>query len=176
MKATVEEVVGIFGRRADFCKRVYEYLHDGRSAEITVDGEYVGYIGEIHPNVAENYDLTERVYVAEINLSALMKYTKTVKFTAIPKYPNVERDLALIVDEGLAAGNLIRHIAEFSELIEKAELFDVYRGAQVGEGKKSVALNVSFRAPDHTLKDEEVQAVMGELLTSLETAFACKLR
>lgn len=176
LKGVIEEAVSVFGVKAEFEQCVYEYLHDGRSAKVLVCGEDVGYIGEIHPDVSENYDLTGRVYVAEINLSKLMKYTSVIKFAPIPKYPNVERDLALVVDESLAVGKLIKAISEHSDVVEKVELFDVYRGAQVEEGKKSVALNLSLRAHDHTLKDEEVQIVMNGLLETLEKTFDCKLR
>ena len=176
LKGVVEEAVSVFGVKAEFEQCVYEYLHDGRSAKVLVCGEDVGYIGEIHPDVSENYDLTGRVYVAEINLSKLMKHTSVIKFAPIPKYPNVERDLALVVDEGLAVGNLIKAISGYSDIIEKVELFDIYRGAQVDIGKKSVALNLSLRAVDHTLKDEEVQDVMSGLLLLLEKTFDCKLR
>ena len=176
LKSTIEEIVALFGANVELEQSIYTYLHDGRSATVLVDGNNVGYIGEVHPDVAETYDLSGRVYVAEINLSALMNYTKTIKFAPIPKYPNVERDLALVVDEDLAVGKLIKYMSEYSSLIEKVELFDVYRGTQVDEGKKSVALNVSLRAQDHTLKDEEVQEVMNNLLQALENDFSCKLR
>lgn len=176
LKGVVEEVVSVFGVKAELEQKVYEFLHDGRSAKIIVDGEDVGYIGEIHPDVSENYDLIGRVYVAEINLSKLMKYTSVIKFAPIPKYPNVERDLALVVEEDLAVGKLINTISEYSEYIEKVELFDVYRGTQVEDGKKSVALNISLRAIDRTLTDEEVQNVMNGLLQTLEKIYASKLR
>lgn len=176
LKGVVEEVVSVFGVKAELEQKVYEFLHDGRSAKIIVDGEDVGYIGEIHPDVSENCDLIGRVYVAEINLSKLMKYTSVIKFAPIPKYPNVERDLALVVEEDLAVGKLINTISEYSEYIEKVELFDVYRGTQVEDGKKSVALNISLRAIDRTLTDEEVQNVMNGLLQTLEKIYASKLR
>ena len=176
MKATIEEAVSIFGVKAEFEQQTYEYLHDGRSATVKVGDKNIGYIGEVHPDVGENYDLNGRVYVAEINISALMAYDKVVKFTAIPKYQSVERDLALIVDDNLPVGSLIKYMSAYSKLIEKVELFDVYRGAQVEEGKKSVALNLSIRAEDRTLKDEEVQELMSGLLGALSTKFDCKLR
>lgn len=177
LKATVEEVVRTYGfASSDFVAKVYPYLHDGRSAEVSVCGKVVGFIGEVHPDVAENYGLNGRVYVAEINLDVLALGDKTIKFNAIPKYPNVERDLALTVDGDLPVGNIIKFISGKSELIENVSLFDVYRGAQVGEGKKSIALNISFISFDHTLKDDEVQSVVGELIQSLENEFGAKLR
>ena len=176
LKGVIEEAISVFGVKAEFEQCLYEYLHDGRSASIIVNGENVGYIGEIHPDVSEKYDLTGRVYVAEINLSKLMQYTNIIKFAPIPKYPNVERDLALVVGGDLAVGKLIKTISNYSDFVEKVELFDVYRGAQVEEGKKSVALNISLRAYDHTLKDDEIQCVMNGLLEVLQKTFDCKLR
>lgn len=176
LKGAIEDALSVFGVKIELMEEVYEYLHDGRSAKVLANGKEIGYIGEIHPDVAENYELTDRVYVAEINLDALLGYSNVIKFTPIPKYPNVERDIALVADENLPVGNIIKFISEFSDLIEKVELFDVYRGAQVESGKKSVALNVSLRSLEHTLKDEEVQAVMNKLLGELESKFDCKLR
>ena len=176
LKGAIEDALSVFGVKIELIQEVYEYLHDGRSTKVLANGKEIGYIGEIHPDVAENYELTDREYVAEINLDALLGYSNVIKFTAIPKYPNVERDIALVADENLPVGNIIKFISEFSDLIEKVELFDVYRGAQVESGKKSVALNVSLRSLEHTLKDEEVQAVMNKLLGELESKFDCKLR
>ncbi|MBQ2714454.1 MAG: phenylalanine--tRNA ligase subunit beta [Clostridia bacterium] len=177
MKASVEEVAECYGvRELEFVQKVYEYLHDGRSAEIKVGETVVGFIGEIHPDVSENFSLSGRTYVAELDLDELAKFSKVIKFTAIPKYPNVERDLALIVDEDLPVGSLLKHIAKFDALIEDVSLFDVYRGAQVESGKKSVALSISFRSFDHTLKDEEVQSVVNGIIESLEKTFGAKLR
>ena len=176
LKGAIEDALSVFGVKIELVQETYEYLHDGRSAKVLVDGKEIGYIGEIHPDVAENYELTDRVYVAEINLDVLLNYSNVIKFSPIPKYPNVERDIALVADENLPVGNIIKFISEFSDLIEKVELFDVYRGAQVETGKKSVALNVSLRSLEHTLKDEEVQSVMNKLLNELESKFDCKLR
>lgn len=177
LKAAVEEVMKTYGvYNYDFTAKIYSFLHDGRSAEITSGDKVVGFIGEIHPDVAENYELSGRTYIAELNLDILGENTKTVKFTAIPKYPNVERDLALLVDETLPVGNIIKTISGISDLIENVSLFDVYKGAQVESGKKSVALNISFRSFDHTLKDEEVQSVVNEIISTLDNKFGAKLR
>ena len=92
------------------------------------------------------------------------------------RHNRVKRDLALIVDEDLPVGNLIKHVASFDALVEDVTLFDVYRGSQVESGKKSVALNISFRSFEHTLKDEEVQNVVNGLIESLEKTFGAKLR
>lgn len=177
LKSAVEEVACSFGAGSfDYEARVYEFLHDGRSAEIKLGDEVVGFIGEVHPDVSDEYGLVNRTYIAEINLDVLSKIDKKIRFTAIPKYPNVERDLALTVDETLPVGNIIKFISKYDELIEDVSLFDVYRGAQVESGKKSVALNISFRSFDHTLKDEEVQSVVNGLIESLEKTFGAKLR
>lgn len=177
MKASVEEVFATFGvEKSEYVAKIYEFLHDGRSAEVFANGESVGYIGEIHPDVAENYELSGRTYVAELNLDILASIDKKVHFKAIPKYPNVERDLAFIMDEEVPVGKLMDKIYETSELIEKVELFDVYRGQQVESGKKSVALNISFRSFEHTLKDEEVQALVDQIIALSGSIFGAKLR
>ncbi len=177
MKGAVEEVIDTLGAgESEYVAKTYEYLHDGRSAEIFVGGVSVGYIGEVHPDVADNYGLAGRTYVAELNLDTLTEKEKTLHFAPIPKYPNVERDLALIMNEDVPVGKVIKAVKNVSELIEKVELFDVYRGQQVEAGKKSVALNISFRSFDHTLKDEEVQALANEIIELLDESFGAKLR
>lgn len=177
LKGAVEEVLAVYGVKDFECvAKVYDYLHDGRSAEIIADGNVVGYIGEVHPDVEENYGLSGKTYVAEINVDILAQNEKKIQFAPIPKYPNVERDLALIMDESVAVGKVMKEVKLVSSLIESVELFDIYRGQQVEEGKKSVALNMSFRSFDHTLKDEEVQGAVDKIIEVLDQKFGAKLR
>ena len=177
LKGAVEEVLSIFDIcDVEYVAKVYTYLHDGRSAEILVDGESVGYIGEVHPDVEENYGLSGKTYVCELNLDLLCAKQRKILFAPIPKYPNVERDLALIMNESVAVGKVIKTVKNLSDLIENVELFDIYRGQQVEEGKKSVALTMSFRSFDHTLKDEEVQVLVDKIIAVLDSEFGAKLR
>lgn len=177
LKSAVEEVFGLFGiKDSEYVAKKYEFLHDGRSAEIFIDGESVGYIGEVHPDVEENFKLSGRTYIAELDVDLLTAKEKKVQFAPIPKYPNVERDLALIMNEDVPVGKVIKLVEAQSDLVENVELFDIYRGQQVEKGKKSVALNISFRSFDHTLKDDEVQSLIDQIIAQIGSEFGAKLR
>ena len=145
---------------------------------MSVNGKVIGYVGEIHPDVAEEYDADVRLYAAELDLRTLFEECKGgATFREFSKYPPVERDLAVVVAESVTAGDMIRSVenAGASSLLS-AEVFDVYRGAQVGEGLKSVAMRFSFSSTEHTLTEEEIAGEMKLILSALETAFDAKIR
>lgn len=155
------------------------YLHEGRSAEIFVEGESVGYIGEIYPDVQEAYDIDTRVYVAEINLVKLFAHAVDHReFKALPKYPAISRDLALLVKDGVSSDQVVAVIKKVTnrKLLESVEIFDVYKGQGVPKGNTSIALTVVFRAPDRTLTDDEVQAEIDHALKSMKRKYRVKLR
>lgn len=153
-------------------------FHPGRTAAVRINGEKIGVIGEIHPNVSENYRLNERTYVLQINLDALINGAgglRTVK--SLPKYPAVDRDIALVVENTVLAGDIIRTIETAGRpLLEKITLFDVYQGQQIKAGYKSMAFAFKFQAPDRTLTDEEVNAVYAKIQKSLQDQFQAELR
>lgn len=155
------------------------YLHEGRSAEIFVEGESVGYIGEVYPDVQEAYDIDTRVYVAEINLVKLFAQAVDHReFKALPKYPAISRDLALLVKDGVSSDQVVAVIRKVTnrKLLESVEIFDVYKGQGVPKGNTSIALSVVFRAPDRTLTDDEVQAEIDHALKSMKRKYRVKLR
>ena len=155
------------------------YLHEGRSAEIFVGDESVGYIGEVYPDVQEAYDIDTRVYVAEINLVKLFAHAVDHReFKALPKYPAISRDLALLVKDGVSSDQVVAVIKKVTnrKLLECVEIFDVYKGQGVPKGNTSIALTVVFRAPDRTLTDDEVQAEIDHALKSMKRKYRVKLR
>ncbi|MDO4551917.1 MAG: phenylalanine--tRNA ligase subunit beta, partial [Bacillota bacterium] len=129
--------------------------HPGRCASVSCRGMLLGYIGELHPDMAEKYGMDLRVCCGELSFGKLAECVDLRKaYKPLPKYPAVSRDVALLVDEEICAGSLGEAIsAAAGPLLEKTELFDVYRGKQVPEGKKSVAFALTYRAPDRTLTD-----------------------
>lgn len=156
-----------------------EFLHPGKSAEIIIDGEAVGYAGEIHPGLRERLELTKRVYVAEIDLDAAARLTagKKGEFRPLPKFPSVRRDIALVVDQAVSAGSIIDEIRSMgSGLIEDARIFDVFTGGTVQEGKKSVAVSLHLRASDKTLTEEEINRIQDKALKKLQLALGAELR
>ncbi|MEG1875477.1 MAG: phenylalanine--tRNA ligase subunit beta, partial [Angelakisella sp.] len=145
-------------------------FHPGRCAVITQNGTRLGVLGEVHPQVAENFGLDTRCYVAQLDGDLLYACHNPKKlYTPLPKFPASGRDLAVTCDESLTVAAMEKVIiAQAGKLLERLELFDVYRGAQIAEGKKSVAYSLSLRAADHTLTVEECDKVMSAVFAALE--------
>ena len=142
-----------------------------------VDGVKLAALGEIHPDVAERFDIKGRVYVAEVDLDALMPLEKDFYgIKPLPKFPSVSRDIAVVVDETVGAGTMMDAIRRAAaKTLEDVKLFDIYRGDKLGKGKKSVAYAITLRASDRTLTDEEINATMDKVLKALK-AFGAELR
>lgn len=154
------------------------YYHPGRRAVLTHDNERFAALGEIHPDVAARFDIDGRVYVLEVDLTALMAMAKPIYgVKELPRFPAVSRDIAIVVKEAARAGDMLDCIEKAGgRTLEEARLFDVYRGEKLGEGKKSVAYALTFRASDRTLTDAEIQASMDKILKALETSFGAEIR
>ncbi|MDO4865549.1 MAG: phenylalanine--tRNA ligase subunit beta [Clostridia bacterium] len=154
------------------------YYHPGRKAVMTVDGVKIAALGEIHPDVASAFDIAKRVYVAEVDLDALMPLEKPFYgIKPLPKFPAVSRDIAVVVDEKVGAGTMMDAIRKAAaKTLEDVKLFDIYRGDKLGRGKKSVAYAITLRAPDRTLTDEEINSTMDKVLKALNAQFGAELR
>ena len=150
--------------------------HPGKSADIFINKKKVGTVGEVHPDVCGNYDIGE-TYLAEVDLDYLLKCAgRDPVYKPLSRFPSVTRDLAMLVDDGVKAADIegaIRRAA--GNLLEELELFDVYKGSQIPEGKKSVAYSATFRA-DKTLKEEEVNKLWNKVLKNLEHSLGAVLR
>lgn len=144
-------------------------FHPGRCADILVGGSLCGIIGEIHPNVAENYSIGTRVYAAKLDFEILFSNHQAQKdYTPLPKFPASSRDLALICDEDLPVGDIEEIIrGAVGNILESIHLFDVYQGSQIAQGKKSIAYSITMRAQNRTLTDEEAEAAMKRVLKAL---------
>jgi phenylalanyl-tRNA synthetase beta chain len=153
-------------------------FHPGRYAELVVDGDTTGFLGEIHPEILAAYNIEQRVYVAELEREGLLKKaTLEKKFTSIPKYPAVSLDLAIVVDEVVKNEEIVNLIRkEGGELLESVHLFDLYRGEAIPEGKKSQAYSLTFRASDRTLTDENVRPIFDRIILRLEKELGAKIR
>ena len=146
------------------------YYHPGRCAKFLINNEPIGYLGEIHPKVLENYEIKTRVYVLDFSMDKLFENADfDLEFKAIPKFPAVNRDLAVVCDESVPVLDLKNIIVKNAgNILENVELFDVYKGKQVLENKKSVAFNLTFRSKDSTLSDEQVNASIKKIIKSFE--------
>lgn len=172
LKGVVEELfeaVGLKGRSEYMPTDQIPCLHPGRQAEILLDGEKTAYMGEIHPEAAQNYGIKQRVYVAVIDMPILVeKATFDRKYEAVAKFPAMKRDLSMTVSKEIFVGQIEKVIKENGgKLLESVELFDVYEGDQIKEGMKSVAYSLTFRAKDRTLEDAEVNKVVDKILKKL---------
>ena len=146
------------------------FLHPGRQALIIYEDAEVGYFGEVHPLVQEAYGIAERTYVANIDLSVICKKANfTVKYEGIAKFPSVVRDISLVMDKSLTAGEIEKIIrSESGAILESLELFDIYEGERIGADKKSMAYSITFRNKEKTLEESEISAVMEKILKGLQ--------
>ncbi len=152
--------------------------HPGRCAKVTVNGVDVGFMGQVHPLVCQNYDMDTEVYCAELDFSKLFEMMlPEPTYTPLPKYPTVNRDLALVCDEALTVAQLEDCItAAGGKLLRKVTLFDIYRGKGVPEGKKSMAFSLELRADDRTLTDEDSVGLVNKVLAKLEADLGVQIR
>lgn len=155
-----------------------EFLHPGVSAELIIEGETVGFFGEVHPNVLDNYDIKKKCYVAELDFYKLLNYAKeNYTFKEIPKYPAVKRDLAFLMDNEVPAAE-IESVARKvgSKLLEEFKVFDIYRSESLGLDKKSIAFSLVFRSPEKTLVETEVNEITDKIINAIEQQFNATLR
>lgn len=155
-----------------------ETMHPGRTAKIMIGKDAIITFGEVHPIVCKNYGIKTKVYYAQINVDKLVRYAKEdKKYVPIPKYPAVERDIAVIVDESVEVGKIEKVIAKkCKKILEKIKLFDIYRSEKLGENKKSIAFALTFRAQDKTLTDEEINGAMDIIISDLSKELNAELR
>lgn len=144
--------------------------HPGRCAHIMIDDTIIGVIGEIHPKVSENYGINERILCFTLDVDSLFAHTQTEPtYTPLPKFPAVTRDLALLCDETIPVRILEKAIMKGAgNLLETIQLFDVYQGEQIENGKKSVAFNIVLRSAENTLAEEQVNGTMKKVMKELE--------
>ena len=147
------------------------YLHPGRQANIIYEGTVVGYIGEVHPAVADNYGIGERAYVAVLDMKNIVSFaTYDRKYEGIVRFPAVTRDLSMVVPKHILAGQIEEMIAQRGgKNLESYHLFDLYEGAQIEKGYKSMAYSITFRAKDKTLEESDVASAMKKILNGLES-------
>ena len=146
------------------------FLHPGRQAEISYGDTVIGYMGEIHPDVADNYKIGERAYVAVLDMPNLIPLaTFDHKYEGIAKYPSVTRDISMVMKKEVLAGQIEEIIEQRGgKILESYKLFDVYEGSQITAGYKSVAYSITFRSKDHTLEEKEVASAMQKILNGLQ--------
>lgn len=180
LKGMVEELLAVLGiPDINFEKEEgYGVFHPGRCARIKSGDIELGIMGEIHPEVADTYDIDTRAYVCEMFLSSMIDMAdREVVYKHLPKYPSTARDIALVVDETVEIGSIEKIIRENgADILVGVELFDIYRGKQVEDGKKSAAFTLTYRSDKGTLRDEDVAKVHDNILVNLRDKLSAVLR
>ena len=178
MKGAVEHLAEIFHLTFSYERAQKTYLHPGVSADVILDGKVVGSIGELDPGIAASLGLDKKVYLGELDLCAL-ELDDRVRYTNLPKFPAVKRDLALIADEKLTCAEIANVLMHSCKYVTEAKLFDVYRGGQVPAGKKSMAFTLTF-TPDANVEKaftpETLDGYVKKILGNLKFKLGIELR
>lgn len=179
LKGIVEGLAAKLGLESqlDFQKAELEGMHPGRTAEITLNGTVIGFIGQVHPTMQKTMDLKE-TYVFELSLKALLQAEKApLQYTAIPRFPSITRDIALVVEKATFAGDLKKVITEAGgTLLKEVQVFDLYEGEKMEPGKKSIAFSLKYFDPEKTLTDEDIAKAHNKVLKALEDQTGAVLR
>ncbi len=173
MKGVIEEFfdkAGLHGKETYDPAAGKPFLHPGRQANVIYDGQIVGYLGEIHPQVADNYELKERVYVAVVDMPVIVSLASFErKYEGIARFPAVSRDISMVMPKEILVGEVEKVFdAKGGQYLEGYELFDIYEGTQIKSGFKSVAYSLTFRAKDKTLEEADYAPAMNKILKALE--------
>lgn len=178
MKGIAEVLSQKLGESFRYEPSAHSFFHPNRQADIYCGQTVVGYLGEVHPLVADNYEIGAKSYLLMLDMDEVIHFIKnTKKYEPIPKYPAVSRDLALLVKEEILAAQIEEVFkAESDKLLEKAELFDLYQGEQIEKGYKSMAYALTLRAKDHTLTENEINQVLDRILRKLDSTYQIRLR
>lgn len=182
-KGILETVFAVLGLTASisFEAAQPEHFHPGRTAAVLLHtpkgNEVIGYVGQLHPALQLEEDLAD-TYVLEIGLDLIYEQADAaIEYKVLPRYPAMQRDIAVVVDQEVAAAKLTGVAWDIaSELLESVRVFDVYTGEKLGAGKKSVAISLVYRHGERTLTDEEVTELHGKVVLQLEQSFAAELR
>ncbi len=181
LKGIVEHLMKVLGMEnvAEYTtEKSLPWMHPGRTAAVVVNGENIGYLGEVHPAVAKNYGIGTRAYLAVLDMEKVVEYAnRKVVYKALPKFPAITRDIAMLVKEDVT----VKEIADIIKknggaYLEEVKLFDVYQGAQIEAGHKSVAYSIAFRSAERTLADTDIAEAMDAILKNLADELGAQLR
>lgn len=168
IKGAVEAVAESIGATFDFAPAKIAYLHPGVCAEISCDGEAIGYVGRIDPAIAGELAMERKAFIAEIDYGRMQKHARPFRYVPLPKFPAVTRDLALVADNAITCGEIEREIYRACKYVTDVKLFDIYVGAQLGEGKKSMAFTLTFTPVDVAITPELCDGYVKKILNNLK--------
>lgn len=180
LKGAIEQVFRALHIGVKYARANKPFLHPGRSAEVFVNGKSVGYLGELHPDIQKNYGIDNtRIYVAEISIDGIFNSESLEKSKCVPfgKFPNIDRDLAVVVDENVLAQDIVDAVKGAKiKFLTDVKVFDEYKSEQIGKNKKSVAMSFAFSSLERTLTDDEIAAEMAKILSALKRKVGAKIR
>jgi phenylalanyl-tRNA synthetase beta chain len=178
-KGAVEKLLERLGvERAEFAAVEHPLLHPGKAAALKVGGKAAGVLGELHPDFWDRYGLRKPAYLFELDVDSLMDvFGKTKKYRQLPRFPESARDIAFVIDEGTPFGELLRTVQKIdTKLIDKVELFDVYYGGNIPQGRRSLAIRVTYRSMERTLTAQEVEDIHSRVVRELTEKFKAEIR
>ena len=176
MKGITENIADSLNVKFEYVSGQSPYLHPGINADILCDGEKVGYVGAVDPAILESIAAERPMVIAELDYELLKKHAKPFKYIPLPKYPEAQRDLALISDREITCGQIEREIYSACKYVTDVKLFDVYIGNQIESGKKSMAFTVTFTPKDEALSGEKVDGFIKKILSNLKFKLGITLR
>lgn len=180
LKGTVETLLAAFGIKSiSYCEKAdHPVFHPGRTAEVWAGKQRLGILGEVHPQVLKNMGINQRVYLFELDMEAVISQVDlTIRYQALPKHPDMVRDMAIMVDDTVEAARIEHIICQTGgKLLEDVKLFDIYQGQQIPAGKKSMAYSLVYRSSEKTLTDDEVNKVHNKITRRLAHEFGAEMR
>ncbi len=176
IKGVLENVADSLNIKLDYAVAQRPYLHPGICAEISCEGEVLGYAGRLDPLICEELTIEKKVFIAELSYDALMSHAKPFKYVPLSKFPEVQRDLALVADLNITCGQIESEIYSACKYVTGVKLFDIYIGKQLGDGKKSMAFTVNFTPKDEAFTPERIDGFVKKILGNLKHKLNIELR
>ncbi len=176
LKGAIESIADMLNAKFEYLPATRSFLHPGVCAEVLCGGKVLGYLGRLDPAISDELALERKAFIAELDYDALMECARPFKYKPLPKFPEVTRDLALVADTGVTCGQIEKAIYEACKYVTDVKLFDIYAGAQVGEGKKSMAFTVTFTPAEEAITPEKCDGYVKKILNNLSRNLNITLR
>ena len=176
IKGVLEDIADSLNITFDYAPATRPYLHPGICAEVSSDGEVLGYVGRLDPKICEELAIEKKAFIAEIDYDKLKTLAKPFKYQPLSKHPEATRDLALVVDMNVTCAEVENCIYSACKYVTEVKLFDIYVGKQVGEGKKSMAFTVTFTPKDEAFTPEKIDGFVKKILGNLKHKLNIELR
>ena len=176
LKGAIEAIADMLNAEFEYVPATRSFLHPGVCAEVLCGGKVLGYLGRLDPAISDELALERKAFIAELDYDALMECARPFKYKPLPKFPEVTRDLALVADTGVTCGQIEKAIYEACKYVTDVKLFDIYAGAQVGEGKKSMAFTVTFTPAEEAITPEKCDGYVKKILNNLSRNLNITLR